>query len=273
MATKEEIASVFASGAPTAILLVDVQHDFMDGGALAVPGASYGGEAGSYEASVAEFLATLRQQRPAMLRCFSQDFHPAKHYSFASEHEGAAPFEQRELRREVDGKEVSYTQTLWPDHCVQGTRGAEFVCAPLAPRFIGAGGAEKARGVYPPGGDAEGKADADTTDGKEVQEFVVQKGCRLLFDSYSPFEDDGGEKTGLGDFLRARGIQNVICFGLATDFCVHAAVTDGIREGFRVFCVKDLCRGLNPEYDWGIYEKAGCTLCSLEEAKQACAAN
>jgi nicotinamidase/pyrazinamidase len=106
----------------------------------------------------------------------------------------------------------------------------------------------------------------------QVNEFVVQKGCRTLFDSYSPFKDDGGEETGLKQFLHSKGIKNLVCFGLATDFCVHAAVTDGVREGFSVFCVKDLCRGLDKAYDWALYEKAGVTLLSLEQAKKACTA-
>jgi nicotinamidase/pyrazinamidase len=134
----------------------------------------------------------------------TQDWHPESHASFASSHPGKAPFASIEAHYGP--------QTLWPDHCVQGTEGAEF---------------------HP---------DLDWT----KAQLVVRKGFRSAIDSYSAFfENDRTTPTGLAGHLRERGLDHVVCAGLATDFCVRYTAEDARRLGFEVTVVEDACRGID----------------------------
>lgn len=178
----------------SALLLVDIQHDFMPWGALPVPR----GDA---------IIPVVNRLQPAFdIVAASQDWHPANHLSFASNH-GREPFEITEL----DGLE----QVLWPDHCVQNTRGSEFV----------------------PDLD-QARIDA-----------VFRKGTDPRIDSYSAFHDNGHRKaTGLADWLREQRIDDVTIAGLAADVCVYFTAMDAVREGFATHLVTDATHGvdLNP---------------------------
>jgi nicotinamidase/pyrazinamidase len=174
-----------------ALSLVDLQNDFLPGGALAVP-------QGDEVIPVAN-----RVQRAFELVVATQDWHPAHHGSFAAAHPGRKPGEMITLG--------GLPQILWLTHCVQHTRGAEFAAALDTTRV--------AR-VFPKGTDAE-------------------------IDSYSGFFDNGHKQaTGLGDFLRARGVTDVYLPGLATDYCVKATALDARRLGFTTRIILDGCRGV-----------------------------
>jgi nicotinamidase/pyrazinamidase len=175
-----------------ALILVDVQNDFLPGGALPVPeGDAVVPVANRVQAAVDLIVAT-------------QDWHPANHGSFAANHPHRKPGEVIELG--------GLTQVLWPVHCVQNTGGAAF-----------APGLETRRitRIFPKGTDAE-------------------------IDSYSGFFDNGHKQaTGLGDYLRARGVTDVYVLGLATDYCVKATALDARDLGFATHLIVDGCRGVN----------------------------
>jgi nicotinamidase/pyrazinamidase len=174
------------------LLVVDLQNSFVPGGALAVA-------EGDQVVPIANRLA--RAFRHVVL---TQDWHPADHLSFASQHPGRKPFDTIGL----DYGE----QVLWPDHCVQGTEGAEFVSGLDIPHA----------------------------------ELVLRKGFRREVDSYSAFlEADRRTATGLGGYLRERRLERVFLAGLATDFCVAWSALDARRQGFEVFVVEDACRGID----------------------------
>lgn len=174
-----------------ALIVIDVQNDFCPGGALAV---SRGDEI------VAGINALMEEFRAVIL---TQDWHPAGHSSFATSHWGREPYEEVEM---------SYgPQVLWPEHCVQGTPGAEFHPAL--------------------------RTDAD---------LILRKGFRREVDSYSAFfENDHRTPTGLSGYLRERGIDTITLVGLATDFCVNYSAIDGARLGFRVTVREDLTRAID----------------------------
>ncbi len=174
------------------LLVVDVQNDFCPGGNLAVPG-------GHEVVAVANALA-----RRFCHVVLTQDWHPAGHESFASSHPG---------RKAYDTIQVAYgPQILWPDHCIQGTRGAEF------------------------------RADLDIPHAA----LVIRKGFRRGIDSYSAFyENDRKTPTGLAGYLRERGLKRLFVVGLALDFCVRYSAEDAKREGFDVAVVEDACRGID----------------------------
>lgn len=174
-----------------ALILVDIQNDFCRGGALAVPdGDAVVPVANALSARIPRVIAT-------------QDFHPRSHLSFASNHPGRSVYEQVDL----DG----LPQVLWPDHCVQGTPGADF---------------------HP---------DLDRT---RVQ-HVVQKGTDPRIDSYSGFFDNGHRKaTGLHELLAEVGARDLYVLGLATDYCVKWTALDAVRLGYRVHLIADGCRGV-----------------------------
>jgi nicotinamidase/pyrazinamidase len=178
---------------PTDVLVVvDVQNDFLPGGALAVP---HGDE-------IVPLVNRLARLFPHVV--LTQDWHPGGHLSFASQHAGKKPFETTRL----DYGE----QVLWPDHCVQGTRGAE-----LAP------------GLAVP-----------------QAELILRKGYRREIDSYSAFyEADGKTPTGLGGYLRQRGLGRIFLVGLATDFCVAYSAIDARREDFTTLVLEDACRAID----------------------------
>ena len=180
-----------------ALLLVDIQNDFCEGGALAVAGA---------DAIVPVANALLAKAKDAGLPTIAtKDYHPSTHTSFASNNDGAVVGEVRTVG--------GLSQMMWPDHCVEGTCGAKF---------------------HP---DLNAAA---------IDE-VVYKGTNPKIDSYSGFFDNAkGEATGLSDVLRARGVDEVIICGLATDYCVRATAEDAISEGFKVSVVTDGVAAVDP---------------------------
>ncbi|PEN09382.1 nicotinamidase/pyrazinamidase [Longimonas halophila] len=177
-----------------ALLVVDIQNDFCPGGALAVPEGD----------AIIPTVNALMDDFDAVV-C-TQDWHPPEHQSFASQHDGRAPY---------DTVEMPYgEQVLWPDHCVQGTKGADF---------------------HP----------ALNTDRADL---IIRKGFRPEIDSYSAFyENDGATATGLTGYLHERGVDTLVVVGLAADFCVKWSATDGVDEGFDVYVVEDATRGINQD--------------------------
>jgi nicotinamidase/pyrazinamidase len=176
------------------LIVVDVQNDFCAGGALAVPGGE----------EVVPIVNQLAARFPHVL--LTQDWHPALHLSFASSHPGKQPF---------DTVRMPYgAQILWPDHCVQGTRGAELHKELDIPHA----------------------------------ELVLRKGFRREIDSYSAFfENDGKTPTGLAGYLRERGFRNLYLAGLAFDFCVFYSAKDGHAQGFAVSVIEDACRAIDTQ--------------------------
>jgi nicotinamidase/pyrazinamidase len=183
------------------LLIIDVQNDFCPGGSLAV-------EEGDAVVPVINRIMPLFSRVVA-----TQDWHPSDHVSFAATHPGRKPLDV------VDAGGIE--QVLWPDHCVQGTRGAE-----LHPRL-------------------------------EVGriELVLRKGLRRTLDSYSAFfENDHATDTGLRFYLKGIGAHDIFLCGLATDYCVLASAMDARRLGFRVTLLRDACRGV--DYPTGSVGKA-----------------
>jgi len=174
------------------LLVIDVQRDFLPGGALAVPA----GDAviGPVNGLIARFAHVA----------LTQDWHPPGHASFASSHPGRAPFETVAMPY---GEQV-----LWPDHCVQGTPGAE-----LAPGLDGARAG-----------------------------LILREGTQPGIDSYSAFlEADRTTRTGLAGALAERGVNRLFLAGLATDFCVLWSALDGVSAGLTVLVVEDAVRGID----------------------------
>ncbi len=182
-----------------ALILVDIQNDFVPGGALPVPEGD-------------QIIPVVNQLLPAFdLVVATQDWHPQNHGSFASNHPGKKIYDVIEL----NGLE----QILWPDHCVQGTAGADFV----------------------PGLNMN------------PVEAIFRKGTDPGIDSYSGFFDNGRKKsTGLADYLRGRGIDEVFVVGLAGEFCVNYTILDAAELGFKTYLIKDATRPL----DWQNFEQA-----------------
>lgn len=174
------------------LLVVDVQNDFCTGGKLAVPGGE----------EVVPGINRLATHFEHVV--LTQDWHPLGHGSFASSHPGRSPY---------DTVELSYgPQILWPDHCVQGTPGAQF----------------------------------RTELNIAHAELVLRKGYHREINSYSAFyENDHNTHTGLAGYLRERGFERVFIAGLAFDFCVRFSAEDAKREGFSVVVVEDACRGID----------------------------
>jgi nicotinamidase/pyrazinamidase len=175
-----------------ALVVIDLQYDFCPGGALAVAGGD-------------EIIPAINRLIAAHDHVvLTQDWHPAGHSSFASSHLGKSPFEMIEM--------PYGPQTLWPDHCIQGTRGAEFHDALEWTRA----------------------------------ELVIRKGFRKDIDSYSAFfENDHTTPTGLGGYLKERGIAEVTLCGLATDFCIAFSAIDAVRHGLSTTVILDACRGID----------------------------
>ena len=176
----------------SALIVIDVQNDFCPGGALAVTGG---------DEIVAGINALMDDAEAVVL---TQDWHPAGHSSFASSHPGKSPMEMTEM--------PYGPQVLWPDHCIQGSQGAEF------------------------------HADLDTS----CADLIIRKGYNAAIDSYSAFfENDHTTPTGLEGYLRTRGIETLTMVGLATDFCVNYSAVDAAKLGFGVTVREDLCRGID----------------------------
>jgi nicotinamidase/pyrazinamidase len=174
------------------LVVIDVQNDFCPGGALAVAG----GDA---------VIGPIHRIAP----CFehivlTQDWHPTGHSSFASSYAGKQPFEQVGLNYGA--------QTLWPDHCIQGSKGAEF---------------------HP-------------SLGLPQAELILRKGYRPQIDSYSAFfENDRQTPTGLAGYLRERMLRRVFLAGLAYDFCVGSSALDARRLGWPAVVLRDACQAID----------------------------
>ncbi len=193
-----------------ALILVDIQNDFLPGGALAV-------QQGDAVIPVANKLQPYFDCVVA-----TQDFHPSGHLSFAANHPGKKPGEHITLK--------GLDQVLWPVHCVQDTPGAAFAKSLNRTRV----------------------------------EKIFQKGTDAEIDSYSGFYDNGHLKaTGLGDYLKKRGVSRVIIAGLATDYCIKFTALDARQLGFETVVVKDGTRAVNLQEgdderamkemeDWGV---------------------
>lgn len=174
-----------------ALILVDLQNDFMPGGALAVA-------EGDAVVPIANALVPHFK-----LVVATQDWHPDDHKSFASQHPGQQIGDKIDL--------AGLEQVLWPDHCVQNTPGAEL----------------------------HRELNRDRID------YIVLKGTDPQIDSYSGFFDNGHRRaTGLGDFLREQGVDEVYLLGLATDYCVKFTALDARKLGLTTYLIKDGCRGV-----------------------------
>ena len=194
-------------GGEHVLLVIDVQNCFVPGGSLAV---NNGDEVVPIFNRLARAFANVVQ---------TQDWHTPGHASFASSHPGMKPFET--IRMPYG------TQVLWPDHCVQGTPGAELVKELSIPHAV----------------------------------LVLRKGYRAGVDSYSAFNEADGTPTGLSAYLKQRKIKSVFLAGLATDFCVAWSAVDARKAGFAATVIEDACRGIDASGSlaaaWANMKKAG----------------
>ncbi|MGB0812948.1 MAG: bifunctional nicotinamidase/pyrazinamidase [Paracoccaceae bacterium] len=176
----------------TALLVIDVQNDFCPAGALAVVGGN-------------EIIPHINEEM-AKYDCvvLTQDWHPKGHSSFATSHEGKNPLE---LIKMPYGDQV-----LWPDHCIQGSKGAEF---------------------HP---------DLNI----EQANAIIRKGSNPFIDSYSAFfENDRKTSTGLDGYLKSLEIEKISLVGLATDFCVNYSAQDAANLGYKVSVLEKMCRAID----------------------------
>jgi nicotinamidase/pyrazinamidase len=206
----------FAVSATDLLLIVDLQNDFCFRGALAVPRGD-------------EVVAPVNRLAQSFAHVvLTQDWHPKDHLSFASSHPNKKPY---------DTIELSYgPQILWPDHCVQGSLGAEFRHDLNVPHAA----------------------------------LVLRKGFHQAIDSYSAFrENDRMTKTGLAGYLRERGFKRVFIGGLALDFCVRYSAEDAHLEGFAVAVIEDACRAIDVNGSlvatWRSLSERGITRCMAAE--------
>lgn len=194
----------------SALVVVDVQYDFLREGSLEVPDGD----------EIIPVINNIIDKFPLVV--FTRDFHPADHGSFASQHPGKRPFDIIDLNGIPD-------QVLWPDHCVQGTRGSHIS------ENLDLG---KIKGDF----------------------YVFKKGTDPKVDSYSAFKDNGGNNsTGLDYFLDKKGVTDVFVTGLAGDFCVEYTCIDSANLGFNTVLIKDATRYIN--------KNQGPSLMNLYEAK------
>lgn len=207
-----------------ALLVIDVQHDFLPGGSLAVP---HGDE-------IIPVINAIRADKAFDITVFTQDWHPPSHVSFASSHPPLVPFSVLELDYTVKGElcqgphispnysvpckptdvATRLNQTLWPDHCIQNSSGA-LIASNLS------------RSPIDP---------------------IVQKGYHIQIDSYSAFWDNGHvSSTTLQQLLYAMNVTQIFIVGLALDFCVFFTAMDGYASGYETFVVEDASRGISTE--------------------------
>ena len=186
------------AGEKTGVIVVDLQGDFTSwkNGSLACNNTDK-----AYIDKVNTATKTLSQK--GYLIFATQDWHPANHMSFFSNHSGKKPFEAIQ----IEGR----TQVLWPPHCVQGTENARILVD------------------------------------NNLFTAVVKKGKNQKFDSYSGFQDDGGDKTEMTSILKRNGIKKVLIYGIATDYCVKATAIDAVEAGFEVTVIEGLCRYVAPD--------------------------
>jgi nicotinamidase/pyrazinamidase len=184
-------AAAITPGDADVLLVIDVQNCFLPGGSLAVADGD----------KVVPVINALATRFPNIVA--TQDWHTPGHVSFASAHPGAKPF---------DTTKLPYgDQVMWPDHCVQGTAGADLSAGLKLP----------------------------------TAQLVIRKGYHPSVDSYSAFNEADGTPTGLAGYLKERGIRRVFAVGVATDFCVCYSAIDARKAGFEAFVVDDACRGID----------------------------
>jgi len=176
------------------LIIVDAQIDFMPGGALEVKHGD-------------DIIPVINKIIPEFdLVVATQDWHPENHKSFASNHKDKDPFDSISLN--------GLQQTLWPDHCVQGTNGASF----------------------------------HQQLNMNAVEAIFRKGMDAEIDSYSGFYDNGHQKTtGLDGYLRVKGADELYFCGLAADICVYYTMLDALKENFKVNLLKNATKPLNLE--------------------------
>jgi nicotinamidase/pyrazinamidase len=191
-------ANTASAGEKMGVIVVDMQGDFTTykNGSLAVNGTDQ-----AFVEKVEKTTLMLKEKGHPIFA--TQDWHPAEHVSFYSNHAGKKPFETIEL----EGR----TQVLWPPHCVQNTANAAVLLD------------------------------------NNLFVAVVQKGKDKQYDSYSGFQDDGGAKTEMDQILKKHGIQELIVYGIATDYCVKATAIDAADAGYKVTVVEGLSKGVAPE--------------------------
>jgi nicotinamidase/pyrazinamidase len=179
-----------------ALLVVDIQNDFLEGGALEVMGGN------EIIDSVNRIGKQFKNKGARII--FTQDWHPSDHYSFASSYTEKQPFDP------ISGVN-GIGPVVWPDHCVQGTNGAQF------------------------------HSDLD----ENLPHLIIRKGYHRKIDSYSALlENDLKTETGLAGYLESLGIQRIFVCGLALDFCVRYSAQDARKKGYDVFILHDLTRGI-----------------------------
>ena len=176
-----------------ALIIVDIQNDFIPGGALAVPDGD-------------KIITRINEiQKKFDIVVATQDWHPANHKSFASQHEGKTPFDIVDLN--------GIQQTLWPDHCIQGTRGAEL------------------------------HQDLNTN----KIDAIFRKGTNPEIDSYSAFYDNNHKKiTGLNGYLKDRNVTAVFICGLAADYCVYYTALDALSLGYDTTILDESTKAIDP---------------------------
>ncbi len=194
----KEQAKAIKKAVDMAIIVVDLQGDFTIAkkGSLAVEGTD-----DSYVKLVDEATTKLRAARFPIYA--TQDWHPANHTSFYTNHPGKKPFDVIKLQ----GKD----QVLWPPHCVQNSTGAEILLD------------------------------------RKPFKATVKKGMDSRYDSYSGFQDDGGKKTEIDKILKKAGIEKVVIYGIATDYCVKATALDAAAAGYQVIMIRNLSKGVSPD--------------------------
>ena len=194
----------------TALLVIDVQNDFCPAGALEVAGG---------DAIIADINQEMNKYDCVVL---TQDWHPKGHLSFAMNHDGKEPFDMIEMPY---GEQV-----LWPEHCVQGSEGANF-------HF---------------------KLDLDRANA------IIRKGANPQIDSYSAFfENDRKTATGLDGYFKSLGIDKINLVGLATDFCVNYSAQDAANLGYRVSVLESMCRAIDLDGSLAVARTEMCN-CGVE---------
>jgi nicotinamidase/pyrazinamidase len=173
------------------LLVIDLQNDFLTGGALAITGAD----------EIVPIINALGAKFAHVL--LTQDWHPPAHNSFASAHTDAQPY--------TTVATPFGNQTLWPDHCVEDTWGADFPASLSVPQA----------------------------------ELILRKGFVTGMDSYSAFfESDHVTPTALAGYLRERSLKRLFVCGLAYDFCVRHTAIDGTALDFECLVIEDACRAI-----------------------------
>lgn len=197
-----------------ALVVVDVQNDFCEGGSLACEGA----------AATVPIINKLMKSGQFDLLIGTQDWHPANHTSFFINNQGASPFELRKINI---GTKYECDQVMWPAHCIQNSRGADFYCP----------------------ADSNWRTGRDTELHSTLFNVIIRKGMNPLVDSYSAFWDNGGRgNTHLHDMLA--NFDEVYFCGIATDVCVKASFVDLIACRYiyqKCFLFEDCCTGVTKE--------------------------